>query len=117
MSTSLVKEVVSIGLISRIRPFVYRLLTSVYLIPTGRKVVNGIARWVNRRSIAVDINGTKLRFLAGLGASEWRASTLHRKEPETLDWIAHLNPIVLFGTSVPALAFIPFTQLCENVAK
>lgn len=87
MSIQFAKEVILIGLVSRIRPFVYRLLTSVYLIPTGRKMVNGVARWVNRRSIAIDINGTKLRFLAGLGASEWRASTLHRKEPETLDWI------------------------------
>lgn len=87
MSIQFVKEVILIELVSRIRPFVYRLLNSVYLIPTGRKMVNGVARWVNRRSIAVDINGTTLHFLAGLGASEWRASTLHRKEPETLDWI------------------------------
>jgi len=37
--------------------------------------------------VTVTVNGTDFRFLAGLGAAEWRSTTMHRKEPETLEWI------------------------------
>lgn len=72
---------------TRSRKLAYKFLTAAYKRQNGRRITNGIARWVHRRTVSVTVNGTELRFLAGLGASEWRSTTMHRKEPETLEWI------------------------------
>jgi FkbM family methyltransferase len=63
------------------------LLSRLYRTVVGRYSLNGIARWVGRRKIVVNVRDRHLVFLAGLGHSERRAGNLELKEPETLSWI------------------------------
>lgn len=62
-------------------------LKTIYSSPIGSRVINGVSRWLDQRTLEVDVRGTKLTFVAGLGHSTWRASGMEHKEPETLDWI------------------------------
>lgn len=62
-------------------------LKTIYGSPIGRRLINGVSRWLDQRTIEVNVRDAKLTFLAGLGHSTRRASGMEHKEPETLDWI------------------------------
>jgi FkbM family methyltransferase len=80
---------------SLIRGIAHQILHRTYNFALGKRVINGISRWLDKRTITVTVRTSELVFLAGLGHSTRRASGMEHKEPETLDWIDSFreNPV------------------------
>ena len=76
--------------------FANPLLRTVYKYNTGRRLLHGVTRWVQHRTVKIQTHSEELNFCGGLGYTTWRAQTLLTKEPETIQWILEMPSDSIF---------------------
>ena len=76
--------------------FANPLLRTVYKYNTGRRLLHGVTRWVQHRTVKIPTHSEELNFCGGLGYTTWRAQTLLTKEPETIRWILEMPSDSIF---------------------